>query len=42
MKSRSNISNKAQKQIPATKSVIEIKLRLTGDGLWPVFTESEL
>ena len=33
MKSRSNISNKAKKQIPATKTFIEIKLRLTGDGL---------
>ena len=42
MKSRSNSSNKFEKQTFEAKTVIEIALYLTGNGLGPVFTETEL
>ena len=42
MKSRSNSSNKAEKQISEAKIVIEIKLYFAGNGLWPVFIETDL
>ena len=42
MKSRCKSSNKAKKQIFEAKITIEIQLKSTGNGLWPVFTETEL
>ena len=42
MKSLSNRSNDAEKQMFETKTVIEIKVKLTWNGLWPMFTETEL
>ena len=41
MKSRGNSSNKVEKQMFEAKIVIKINLKLTGNRLWPVFTETE-
>ena len=37
-----NSGNKAEKQMFEAKTVIKIKLELTGKGLWPVFTGTDL
>ena len=42
MKSRHNSINKAEKQMIDAKTVVKIKSQLTGNGLCPVFTETEL
>ena len=42
MKSRSNSSNKDEKQEFEAKTVIDIKILFTGNVLRPVFTETEL
>ena len=42
IESRSNSSNNDEKQIFEAKTVIEIKLKLTANGCWPVFKETEL
>ena len=42
MKTRRNSSNKVKKQIAEIKTVIKINLKLTGNRLWPVFTETKL
>ena len=42
MKSRSNSSNKAEKQMLEAKTVIEIKKNFTGKGSSHVFTDTEL
>ena len=42
MKSRSNSSNKYEKQAFKFKTFIDIKILFTGNVLWPVFTETEL
>ena len=42
MKSRSNKSNKDEKQAFEAKAFIDIKILFTGNVLWPVFTETEL
>ena len=38
---RCNSGSKAEKQMFKAKFVVQIKLQLTGNGLWPVFTETE-
>ena len=35
MKSRSNSSNKAKKQMFEAKNIIDMKQKLTGNGFWP-------
>ena len=42
MKSRSNSSNKDEKQDFAAKTFIDIRILFTGNVLRPVFTETEL
>ena len=42
MKSRSNSSNKDEKQAFEAKTFIDIKILFTGNVLWTVFTETEL
>ena len=42
MRSLGNSSIKAKKQMFEAKSVIKIKLKLTGNGLWPWSTQTEL
>ena len=42
MKSRSNSRNEAEKKMFEAKTVIKIKLYLTRNVLWPVFTGTDL
>ena len=42
MKSRSNSSNKVENQMFETRTVQMINLRLAGNCLRPVFTETEI
>ena len=42
MKSRSNSSNKDEKQVFEAKTFIDIEIFFTGNVLWPVCTETEL
>ena len=42
MKSRSSSRIEAKEHLFRSKTVIENKLLFTGNGLWPVFTDTEL